>query len=314
MSDRPPSTIVVTGGNAGLGLETVRSLAATGAGAFSDIVVASRHMPRARQAVATLRPADVRIHVAPLDLASLSSVRQFPAALAELGAPPLGALVCNAGVQIVDGTRFTEDRLEETFAVNVVGHFALVKLLLADFTPQARLLFISSGTHDPAIRTGMPEPVYSSAAELAVGVGFGDVDPKTLGRLRYTTSKLCDIYLAYEFAKRYPMHRPGQPSLVAAAMDPGLMAGSGLARDYGPLSRFAWNHVLPHVSRFMKGATTPAASGAHVARLVAEPSFGLTSGGYFIGVTAASSSVLSYDQFKAVDLWSTCATLTGLDP
>jgi NAD(P)-dependent dehydrogenase (short-subunit alcohol dehydrogenase family) len=305
-------TAVVTGGNAGLGLETVKAIGATGS--FSDIVVAARDTGRASRAMAGLSFGSTALHIAPLDLASLDSVRQFPAALALLGLPPIGALVCNAGVQIVDGTRLTGDGVEETFAVNVLGHFLLTRLLLAETRPNARVIFISSGTHDPAVKTGMPEPRYSGAAELAAGHGFDDVSEGKRGRLRYTTSKLCDVYLSLEFAKRYPMGSTTGPSLVTSAMDPGLMAGSGLIRDYGMVARLVWTHVLPHVSRFMKDAMTTASSGLNVARLATEPEFGLTSGLYYIGATPASSSVLSYDQFNAVDLWSTCAALSGLEP
>jgi NAD(P)-dependent dehydrogenase (short-subunit alcohol dehydrogenase family) len=308
----PARTAVVTGGNAGLGLETVKAMGSTGA--FSDIVVASRSTERAAEAIASLSFERTALHIAPLDLASLASVRQFPAALSLLGLPPIGALICNAGVQIVDGTRRSADGFEETFAVNVLGHFALTRLLLPSTAPNARVIFISSGTHDPALRTGMPVPRYTSAAELAAGTGFDDVGEGKRGRLRYTTSKLCDVYLAFEFAKRYPMGATSGPSLVVSAMDPGLMAGSGLIRDYGVVSRFVWTRILPHISRFMKDAMTTTISGSHVARLATEPAFAEASGTYFIGDRPASSSVLSYDQFNAVDLWSTCASLSGIDP
>ena len=307
-----PLTAVVTGGNSGLGFETVRHLVA--GGAFSDVVMAARDGARASAAVDRLPAGPGRLHVAPLNLASLDSVRAFPAALEALGVPALGALVCNAGVQIVGGTRLTADGVEETFAVNVLGHFLLTRLVLGHMVPDGRVVFISSGTHDPARRTGMPEPRYPGGAELAAGRGLADDDTGKLGRRRYTTSKLCDVYLAYEFAKRYPMGEPFGSSLVVSVMDPGLMAGSGLARNYGSLSRFAWHHVLPHLSRFVKGAMTPAASGLDVARLAGAPEFGRATGQYYVGTRPASSSVLSYDQFNAVDLWSTCAALAGIDP
>lgn len=299
------STAVVSGGHTGLGLETVRSIAASGH--FSDIVVASRDLERATQALGDVHPRRSRVHTARLDLGSLASIRDFPAALGTLGLPPVGALVCNAGVQIVEGTRFTVDGFEETFAVNVLGHFLLTKLLLDRMGAGARVIFISSGTHDPALRTGMPGPRYTSAADLAAGRGFTESDEKALGRLRYTTSKLCDVYLAYEFAKRHP-------TIVAFAMDPGLMAGSGLARDYGAVSRFAWKHVLPHLRRFIKGAMTTTTSGADVARLATDAAFADGSGQYYIGTIPSSSSVDSYDQLKAVDLWMTCAALSEVGP
>lgn len=305
-------TAIVTGGNAGLGLETVRALAVTGA--YSHIIAASRRPDAARQAVSDIDAHGATIEVAPLDLASLDSIRAFPAALDALGAPPVGALICNAGVQIVDGTRFTADGFEETFAVNVLGHFLLTRLLLDRLTPNARVIFVSSGTHDPSQRTGMPAPRYTGAADLAAGRGFGDADGGTLGRIRYTTSKLCDVYLAYEFAKRYPNDGAHRPALVSMAMDPGLMAGSGLGRNYGVLGRFAWNHILPVASRFVKGAMTTVSSGANLAQLVTDPAFATASGTYMIGTTPSPSSQLSYDQFNAVDLWNTCAHLCGLDP
>jgi NAD(P)-dependent dehydrogenase (short-subunit alcohol dehydrogenase family) len=278
------------------------------------VVVASRDLARAEAAVHDIAGGEVRLHVAELDLASLASVRTFPDRLDVLGLPPIGALVCNAGVQIVDGTRYTEDGIEETFAVNVLGHFLLVKLLLGRLGHGARVIFISSGTHDPSLKTGMPVPRYTNAAELAAGEGLAGLSGAKLGRARYTTSKLCSVYLAYELAKRYPLDNPAGPAVVASAMDPGLMAGSGLARNYGALSRLVWNHVLPVASRFIKGASTTTASGADVARLATAEAFARESGVYYIGAEPSSSSVLSYDQFNAVDLWNTCATLSGVDP
>lgn len=312
MTEQVAGTAIVTGGGAGLGLETVRALAARGH--FSDLVVTARDVARATAAVAGLETAGTAIHILPLDLAALATVRHFPAEYAARGLPAIGALICNAGVQIVDGTRLTTDGFEETFAVNVLGHFLLSKLLLPLMTADARLVFISSGTHDPSLKTGMPAPGYTSAADLAAGNGFGDADEKAKGRMRYTTSKLCDVYLAYEFAKRFPMGGGAGRSVVASAVDPGMMPGSGLARTYGPLSRFAWKYVLPRLGRFMKGTMTTEASGGHVARLVCESSFGQGSGTYFIGTALSPSSELSYNQFNAVDLWTTCAALAGIDP
>jgi protochlorophyllide reductase len=79
-----------------------------------------------------------------LNLASLASVRSAAGAL---GDRRLGGLVCNAGVQIVDGFRRTEDGYEETFATNHLGHFLLTTLLLDRFSEPARIVVVSSGTH-----------------------------------------------------------------------------------------------------------------------------------------------------------------------
>ncbi len=49
-----------------------------------------------------------------------------------------------------------------TFGVNHLGHFALVQDLLADLAHPARIVVVSSGTHDPAKFTGMPSPQYTT--------------------------------------------------------------------------------------------------------------------------------------------------------
>jgi NAD(P)-dependent dehydrogenase (short-subunit alcohol dehydrogenase family) len=53
-----------------------------------------------------------------LDLGSLDSVRRFVADFAARGLPPIGAIVCNAGIQIVSGITYNDDGYETTFAVN----------------------------------------------------------------------------------------------------------------------------------------------------------------------------------------------------
>lgn len=66
------------------------------------------------------------------------------------------------------------------------------------------------------------------------------------GRRRYTTSKLRDVLMAYELARRLanePVAAPG--AITVNAFDPGLMPGTGLARDYGRLAMLTWRYLLP---------------------------------------------------------------------
>ncbi len=72
-------------------------------------------------------------------------------------------------------------------------------------------------------------------------------DDPANGRRRYTTSKLCNIYFTYELSRRLEKQGSSTPekSITANAFNPGLMPGTGLARDYSPLQRFAWNYLLP---------------------------------------------------------------------
>lgn len=59
---------------------------------------------------------------------------------------------------MVSGVSYTEDNVETTFGVNHLGHFLLANLLLSELKEPARIIFVSSGTHDPKEKTGIPDP------------------------------------------------------------------------------------------------------------------------------------------------------------
>ena len=92
------------------------------------------------------------------------------------------------------------------------------------------------------------------------------------------------------------------------AFDPGLMPGSGLARDYPPLQRLAWRYLLPAL-RVLPGVRSTRTSGP-----------GSGPAGERRPVRRRQRSVLrrvatdqvvgqSYDRDKALDLWETSERL-----
>jgi light-dependent protochlorophyllide reductase len=295
-------TAIITGASAGLGLECARALLDTtqldGDGSW-HVVLAVRSPARGTEAVAQL-DAPERCTVIEVDLASLQSVRAFVDTFRHAGLAPLHAVVCNAGLQVVSGTELTAEGVEMTFGVNHLGHFALVQSLLDELADPARIVVVSSGTHDPAKHTGMPSPHYSSAAELAHPPG-DTID----GRRRYTTSKLCNVLFAYELDRRLGQ---GQRSITVNAFDPGLMPGSGLARDYSPIGRWAWRYLFPAL-RVLPNVNSTRSSGQRLAALAGDPRYDGVTGSYFEGLRPVRSSVDSYDRDKALDLWETSERL-----
>jgi NAD(P)-dependent dehydrogenase (short-subunit alcohol dehydrogenase family) len=320
MSDK---TIIITGGNSGLGYECARTIAASRQG--WQIVIAARSQEKLAEATQRLKGLvpDTQIDGLPLDLASLKSIRNFSEVFIAHGYPPLRALVCNAGIQVISGTTYTADGFETTFGVNHLGHFLLVNLLLKQLVAPARIIIVSSDTHDPAQRTMMPEPHYENAALLAwperkVDSAQTAEDP-TLGRRRYSTSKLCNIYFTYELSRRLEQRglSTGQKPVTVNAFNPGLMPGTSLARDYSPLQRFAWNYILPvirPISRFFMPMNSVNESGQALARLVLDPSLERISGKYYSGLKEEPSSKESYDTKRAFELWETSASLVKLTP
>lgn len=292
-------TAIITGASTGLGFECARALLATDRSWHA--VLAVRDPARGAAAVEQLGEPG-RCSVVQLDLASLESVRACVRQIRSAKLPPQHAIVCNAGVQVVSGRQVTADGFEMTFGVNHLGHFALVRGLLDALARPARILVVSSGTHDPSKHTGMPAPQYISASELAHPSGENGSDP---GRRRYTTSKLCNVLFAYELDRRLTH---GSQGITVNAFDPGLMPGSGLARDYSPLQRFAWRYILPAL-RVLPQVRSTRTSGAHLAALVADPRFDEVTGRYFDGLKPIRSSTDSHDPDKALDLWQTSERL-----
>ena len=290
-------TAIITGASTGLGLECARALLRRDPS--WHIVLAVRDTTRGAKAVEQLG-APQRCTVIEVDLGSLESVRAFVNRVPTADLPPIHAIVCNAGVQVISGTQQTADGFEMTFGVNHLGHFALVQGLLDELARPARIVVVSSGTHDPSKRTGMPEARYTCATDLASAPADNG---STEGRRRYTTSKLCNLLFTYELDRRLDH---GARRVTVNAFDPGLMPGSGLARDYPPLQRLAWRYLLPAL-RILPQVHSTRTSGANLAALVGDPRFDGVTGQYFDRLRAVPSSADSYDREKARDLWETSA-------
>jgi NAD(P)-dependent dehydrogenase (short-subunit alcohol dehydrogenase family) len=317
MSSATRDTALVTGGNSGIGLECARALARAG----WHVVIASRNRDVSQGAVRSIvaeSGPDAASELG-LDLGSLDAVRRFAR---ELDVRPK-ALVCNAGLQVTQGLTRSAEGFETTFAVNHLGHFLLTNLLLTRLLASgpARIVVVASGVHDPALRTGMPK---ADVADLDTLAATGGPRPGAYdGRLAYVNSKLCNLWFTYELVRRLQRAglSNGTSQLTVNGFDPGLVPGSGLARDYAPALRFVWNRVLPGLARVLSpvvaGINPAPKAGAALARLVLDPALASTTGKYFPSHTRwreATSSDASYDVARAHDLWDASARMTKLAP
>jgi NAD(P)-dependent dehydrogenase (short-subunit alcohol dehydrogenase family) len=154
-------TAVVTGGNTGLGYETVKALADHGA----NVIMAARNADKASSAHRSILSdnADASVSMVSLDLASLDSVQAAGEAIAE-SADRIDILVNNAGLMALP-QQTTDDGFEMQFGVNHLGHWALTAELLPMIvaTPGARVVTVTSTAHhmgrnvnadDPHLRHG----------------------------------------------------------------------------------------------------------------------------------------------------------------
>lgn len=132
-------TIVVTGPNRGLGLETCRALA--GRSPDSHLVLLGRAGQRTDAVVTELRGRVRSVTFVAVDFSDLDQIRasgrEVDRMVATGACGPIDGLVLNAGIQTVDRLHRTADGLELTFGVNVVAPFLLVRSLAASATAGA---------------------------------------------------------------------------------------------------------------------------------------------------------------------------------
>ncbi|MFK7895941.1 MAG: SDR family NAD(P)-dependent oxidoreductase [Myxococcota bacterium] len=143
--DLSGETIVITGGSAGLGVETARVLAARGA----EIVSVVRDAKKGEGAIAQIRESvpDAKIELAVLDLSNLPSIRQGADDIAKRF-PKIHRLINNAGVMACPLGR-TAEGLDTQLGTNHLGHFVLTARLIPQLLAGApgRIINLSSGGH-----------------------------------------------------------------------------------------------------------------------------------------------------------------------
>jgi NAD(P)-dependent dehydrogenase (short-subunit alcohol dehydrogenase family) len=281
---------VVTGANSGLGLVTATHLARRGA----HVVLAVRNTG-AGEAAARRIGGDVEVRE--LDLASLASVRTFAAELAA-DRPVIDLLVNNAGVVLLGPRRVSADGFELQLATNMLGHFALTGLLLANLAaaPSARVVSLSSITHRNA-HLDFDDLMFERAYRASTAYG---------------RSKLATTIFGVELDRR--LRAAGSPVIS-------VLAHPGLTRTN--LTPRAWEH-RGRLGRMIAAvglvATQPVEQGT-LPQLRAATDPGVR-GGQFFGpaglwetrgrVAEARLSREAADQAAGARLWAAAEDLTGV--
>ncbi|GAE00224.1 short-chain dehydrogenase [Paecilomyces variotii No. 5] len=305
-------SVLVTGGTSGLGYYAALRLAKK----HPDwlVVIASRTDNSQASASINNTTKQSNTLFLPLNLASLADTRTFVQEWKSRDFPAVQILLLNAALQTPGPVTRTGDGIETTFAIAHVGHALLFHLLFSYLAPRARIVITSSGTHDPAKTKGVPPPEYISAEELAHATSPSASEP---GRKRYANSKLANVLWMYALNRRINKISPDKRPSVSA-FDPGLMPGTGLARDAGPFFRWIWHTALPRMLPLLRCLVDPnihtaEESGNNLAWVADEASDEEVSGFYFEGKTKIKSSVTSYEEEKQEDLWSWTTKRVSID-
>jgi NAD(P)-dependent dehydrogenase (short-subunit alcohol dehydrogenase family) len=276
VADMTGKTVIITGANSGIGLETAVGLARAGA----TTVITARDRARGEAAVTDIRARTGHddVHLVLFDLGSLASVRDGAAEILSRW-DRIDVLVNNAGVVLSD-RRETGDGVEMTFAVNHLGPFLLTELLLDRIkqSAPARIVNVASTAHQGARK----------------GLDFDDLQStRAYGGMQvYSKSKLANIYFTTELARRLE-----GSGVTVNSLHPGTVAtGYGRDGDSSGLLAFGLKVIKPFILTAAQGARTSI-------YLASSPDVEGVTGRYFVKNKARTPSRAAQDDEAARRLW-----------
>jgi NAD(P)-dependent dehydrogenase (short-subunit alcohol dehydrogenase family) len=194
---------IVTGGNAGIGLETTKVLAAAGA----TVIVLARDIEKAKKNLAGLS----NVEIEAMDLSKPETIDSFATKFLAT-ARPLHLLINNAGIMWVPLQRDSRG-IESQLSTNYLGQFQLVARLWPALKEAkgARVINVSSLGHHMA-PFNFDDPNFEHTIYQTL-VGYGQ-------------SKTASNLFALELDNRAKAFQ-----VRAYSLHPGSIAGTELARD-----------------------------------------------------------------------------------
>ncbi|PCH40328.1 NAD(P)-binding protein [Wolfiporia cocos MD-104 SS10] len=205
--DLTGQVMIVTGGNVGIGRETIKALLQHNA----KVYMASRSKEKADEAIKHLKEETGKAAIfLELDLSDLSSVRRAAKEFLSKESE-LHALFNNAGVMVPPIEMVTKDGYDMQFGTNVVGHHLFTQLLVPALVAGKR----ASPDHHARIIT------TSSAAAMSGFINWDTLKDGPVRRARstramYAQSKLANAIVARQLAKRY-----ADQGIISMSVDPG---------------------------------------------------------------------------------------------
>jgi len=300
--------VLITGGTAGLGLESAKRLAAAGA----TIVLTSRNAAKGEKAVEDVRAyldnkgvKDSNIYSLVLDLDDLESTKAFPDSYKKLGLGQIDVLMNNAGVMAIPDRQLTKDGYERTFQSNHLGHFVLTAGLFPFLSrTKSTIINVSSEAYQ---FTGGKFDLDNLNGEKKYGAWSS-----------YGLSKLANILFTQELQRR--ADESGDSSwLTTVTLHPGAVQtdlGRNIAGE-DKWNKIKNNEATPLEMAFLNLAskftlTVPQGASTQV-YLAAGADGSLQKAAFYEDMKVKNLPSFANDAAKAKQLWETSETLGGVE-
>lgn len=276
-------TVVITGGNAGIGKATALALAKKDA----NVLVTSRSETKAKEAVAEIKKAtgNENVDFVTIDLSSQKSVRESSEKI-KAKCPKIDVLINNAGCYVSD-LQLNADGLEMQFATNHLGHFLLTNLLMDNLkaAEKARIINLASIAHKYTRVLNLDDINYQTEE-------YG-------GWKSYSRSKFCNILFTNELARRLE-----GTGITANAVHPGGVRTEIAEKNVNWFTKLGWILSKPLMVPVEKGAETSI-------HLASSPEAEGVTGGYWVKSKKFFSNRPSQDPETAKALWKKSEELVG---
>ncbi|MDZ7623837.1 MAG: SDR family NAD(P)-dependent oxidoreductase [Ignavibacteriaceae bacterium] len=207
-------TVIITGANKGIGKEAAKEIAKLGA----KVYMACRSLDSANRAKDEIikETGNQNVFVKHLDLASTDSIQKFAESFKQKETK-LDVLINNAGLW-TKTKKLTDINVEQTFAVNVLGHQLLTELLLNE------------------LRNAAPSRIINTASHFAGGLDIEDInfDKRNYNEtLAYKQTKQANRMLTREWARRLE-----KDNISVYSLTPGFIPNTELFREQNIVGKF----------------------------------------------------------------------------
>ena len=280
---------LITGTTSGVGLNTLKPLISSG----WNVIAINRSNTRAiYESKRILSDEELNcINFIEIDLSNLEDIRNVSKEISSKFGNQLKVLICNAAVYKprLKRPERSFQGFENSMAVNHLGHFLLINLLLntilnsdeeiilngenTKFTPRVTILGTVTANY---IELGgkIPIPAPADIGDLS-GFEGGFLSPISMANGKkfkpgkaYKDSKLCNMITVQELAKRFPSEK-----LISNSLYPGCVANTKLFRD----TPWIFRVLFPLFQKFItRGYVSERLAGERVAQVATSKFFSLS--------------------------------------